>query len=456
MPNADWSTQFPKTNLLYQMRDMFSGVRFGTWDDGRTVNAAQVVDGSGNFSHIAVTSILSGQAIRLIPLAAPRPDTDIIVEYTGVRPDCPTGTVTAERINGAGRNEIVIRNPSSSDDAFRIDLVGVCNVYGIHMAASAAALTAALAPFDGIRFMDFQKTNATRTNSNCLLDVSAGIDIASQRDDASSIALCESVAPSNHARWYCVPANVADGSLSTYVQGILDKSSSSMSVYIEHSNEVWNSQFPQATVFSSTFDTNQRWHAQRTARIAKIVATLLAQPAYTGRTVKVVLGAWSDGGGGVFWQEQLIDECTTYVAANPSVAAMPTVLSTAPYFGHSLPDNVSVFTDGSLAAAIATALAELDEAKVIATAAGMQLICYEGGPHITTNGGLTVNRDSRMEAHLLTYLRGVRTRCDGMFFYALGSKYHASGSWGAVETVFDLNTPKMRAIQTFAAEVRAE
>lgn len=264
--------------------------------------------------------------------------------------------------------------------------------------------------------------------------------------------------------WICIHHLASD----SYVQSVCQLLHANMdpgrTVYIEHSNEAWNSGFPvwqYCQDHGDMTDTDQYrrgfiYHMDRTAAIGTI-----AKNNMPGRAVKCVMGVQSSGGVG-FW------DYSASKIKSESLAAID-VLSPAPYFGgyvastNELRDAIHTAYGTSPAAAvdeifsqIGTHLgqgngpyAQMSEWKSKADSLNKELIAYEGGQHLAQRGVdyntydatvgqamILANRDPRMGAAYELYFEewyqrsGGQLMCHYTDVFTPQQKY---GSWGAEE-----------------------
>lgn len=173
----------------------------------------------------------------------------------------------------------------------------------------------------------------------------------------------------------------------------------------EFSNEVWNSGFQQYHDLA-TMITNDKFrgvlelYAKRVAGLSTVVA----------EGGDVVVSAQSANA----WVAE------TILSYMPSVTGI-TALAIAPYWKSE--------------AELWAVQDRVKSHKEIANRYGLDLYCYEGGQHITTQGG-EINRSQHMAIMYSAYLRmleklGVSLAC----LYSLASTYTSNRSWGLYEIV---------------------
>jgi hypothetical protein len=246
-------------------------------------------------------------------------------------------------------------------------------------------------------------------------------------------------------------------------------------VYIEHSNEVWNSGFLQYTwnslaaqdevakggsALNNDGDTNtQDWadrrHIKRLYEIGQIFASVFG-PGSLGTTVRPVY-AWFQ-----------FDEAAGSGAANALAWFKKTYGPPANYFYAMAQGDYFSPTNWSSDTTIAEVLADMTansnasvayvtSNKATAAAYGLQLFAYEGGPgntngntNSTVNLGVQIlaNRDPGMDALVQTHIRNNWFQQGGNMFgyFVMSSGYSRYGDWGATDDYRNLTTAKYNAI----------
>ncbi|GIL67805.1 hypothetical protein Vafri_21080 [Volvox africanus] len=261
-----------------------------------------------------------------------------------------------------------------------------------------------------------------------------------------------------------------------------------VNVYVEHSNEVWNSLFSQSkfararglalNLSTDAATAGYRYHALRTGQIATIFRTVFGSaPGGGASRVKVVMGGWAllcgtngTGCGAVVLNETLGWGSRVLWTANGSVQlqqqlkinislAAPDYYGMTGYWGCDLGQNGAVDVNLSVEQMVAKCntsipAAEADARALVAAAAryGVPLITYEAGPSIVEssaiqNGHATIglatkfndlNRHPAMyglySAYLDAYRRGGLIG-DGRPYmqYVTTGTFTKYGSWGLQE-----------------------
>lgn len=230
-----------------------------------------------------------------------------------------------------------------------------------------------------------------------------------------------------------------------------------LKLYVEYSNETWNGGFKQAHYCADEgllagLDVNRwtagfqfhAWAALRlfraaelvfgkdSPRLVKVLATQSANPWIAGQHLKVLrdpkLNPW---------------------------AIKATAIATAPYFGHKV-DGKALDAAEQLRESIRKTASECAKHLEIASAAGLRLVAYEGGQHITTNAKL-INRDPVMYRLYRDYLAEMNKFFSHFSHYAHVGMAGDGGAWGAIEFTGQplIDAHKYRALMEWAGETSA-
>lgn len=297
--------------------------------------------------------------------------------------------------------------------------------------------------FSVIRFMDWQHTNSTD-----LVDWSdrpLPTDATQGGDEGVSLEYMIELSNLVHADpWFCMPHTASDDFVRSFATMVRDDLDPDLQVYVELSNEVWNTQFSQsdhARQMGSGLDSNQwragyYWTSQRSMEIFDIWEEVFGG---TDRLVRVLAAQAANP-----WvAESMLD----YNGAGYEVDA----LAIAPYFGLTGDHSASEYASMSDAQIVADArqamqdnLDELQDHVSLVDHYGIDLIAYEGGQHLTAgvdagndafvNALISANRSDEMGGLYDDYLAQWRSAGGTMFVhFNLISKYNQWGSWGGLE-----------------------
>lgn len=341
------------------------------------------------------------------------------------------------------------------------------------------AFIASLQPFSVLRLMDWLHTN----NSNPPFTAADQLtewaerrlptDTTQQPDGATYGVAWEYVImlanQTGKDIWINIPVAASDDYIRQLAAMMHRDLKPEINIYIEHSNEVWNSGFTQyeynrsaaaAEIEGGNSNLNNdgsanpaawtvRRHARRTLEAGQIFAEVFGAEALNTRLRPVL--SW------------FVNDLSQYTAALDWLAATygsPTDylygIAGAPYFSDSAVAGTDASIPDILAAMLNSGNSSVDARRELirmAQANGLQPLLYEAGPD---NGGgdptnvanrILANRDPAMRGLVLHDL--VNNWYDlggGLYMYfAHAGAYSRYGSWGATEAITDLSTPKYQA-----------
>jgi len=314
-----------------------------------------------------------------------------------------------------------------------------------------------LRPFRCLRFMDWGNINGSPLISWTNRTTPAFYTQANPAGVALEymIQLCNTL---QKDAWICLPHQADDNFVQQTAILLRDNLAPYLRIYVEYSNETWNSQFSQTSYVQSqgvslnldpnAYTAGQKYVAMRSARIWQIFQQAFGSSA-TARLVKVMATQSASTGvtsmriGGL-----------TNSTINPA-QIFPDVLAIAPYFGHAftpseIPPHAQYPTlDGVLTnlavQSIADQQSQVAAQKALADAHGWGLVCYEAGQTfqgilgVENDTNLTAiltaaNRDPRMFDRYTEYLTMLKaggvSLCNNFSYCSGWSKW---GSWGSLE-----------------------
>lgn len=329
-----------------------------------------------------------------------------------------------------------------------------------------------LQPYDTIRFMDWMRTNET--------PVKTWDDRAKLTDAVQSTS--RGVAPEymvllgntlHKNIWLNIPHAADDEYVRQLAILVRDTLDPDLKIYLEYSNETWNSIFPQFQytidqglalgLSDNEFQAGLFYHSQRAVEIFQIWQDVFGG---TDRLVRVLAAQ----AGNAWTSEQVVTWQNAYEHAD--------ALAIAPYFScpnlgdpelveQTLQMTVDEVLDAELDHINDCALTMMTDNKAVADQYGLDLIAYEGGQHLVgiweaqsnedlTNLFIAANRHPRMRDLYNTYLQNWHDLGGGLFVnFSDGGHYSRYGSWGVLEYQNqDLNTaPKYLALMDYLALV---
>lgn len=347
-----------------------------------------------------------------------------------------------------------------------------------------------LQPYKAIRFMDWMRTNdsivSTWSGRSQPTDVRYSTEMGVPVEVMVDLSNVTEKAP-----WFTMPHQATDDYVQQFATTVKDNLQTSLPIYVEYSNEVWNSAFSQGDWVEqrgvaewlaspeSRFTKRINWHGKRTAEVCEIWKGVFS--ASPERVICVLASQAANS-----WTAQEGLSCPLWSEA-PCRPHGINAIAIAPYMGGYLGevDNASevaswssssagmskLFTElqsggrlsgGPMGGALAQSLSWVEANKSVADLFGVDLLSYEGGQHLVGVGGAannatlttmftSANRDARMGTLYTSYLEGWEARGGGLFmhFNDIGS-YSRYGSWGALEAVAQTSSPKYDALWTYS------
>ncbi|MBS1705353.1 MAG: hypothetical protein JST40_05730 [Armatimonadetes bacterium] len=271
--------------------------------------------------------------------------------------------------------------------------------------------------------------------------------------------------------WFCMPHLADDDYVRNFAKTVKETLDPSRRVFIEYSNEVWNSQFAQCKyacdqglalkLDPQPWGAGWRYTAQRSVEIFKIWEEVFGGHQ---RLVRILPGFAAND----FVSEQVVTWNDAYKHAD--------ALAIAPYMGFvagpNTTPNDSEVQDWNLdqlfraleSQALPTALEFVDKNARIAKKYSLELLAYEGGQHLVgiqggeNNDKVTrlfhqANADPRMGKLYDAYFAHWKKKGGGLFaYFSSVSNWSKWGSWGALQYADEnpSNSPKWQAISRFA------
>ena len=323
------------------------------------------------------------------------------------------------------------------------------------------------AGFGVLRFMDRQQTN----NSDQQHWEDRPLPTYQTQGGPSGTALEYMIELANELQadpWFCMPHLATDDYVREFAAMVRDTLDPNLKVYIEYSNECWNSLFEQAA------------YCRNQGRSLGLAAdSFTAQLRYYAKRSTEIFDIWEE----TFGARTRLVRVLSAQFATPNTSAVileqaggkGDLLAVAPYFGGGLgsPDTAAETAQKSTEEVLTICHEEiLAQAPVIAEHAalaashGMQLGAYEGGQHLVGYGGAENNTAltelftaaNRSEAMTGLYLDHLRTwQANGGGLYMLFSSMtlpNKWGSWGLLEFEEQdpSSAPKYRAAEIFMQE----
>jgi len=356
---------------------------------------------------------------------------------------------------------------------------------------------ASLAPFSVLRFMDWSETNS---NNLYYGDVKNKLEWSDRKltTDATQLEMnpvgsrprtvgvaweyvVELANLTKKDLWINIPAAASEDyiqQLAAFLKSNLDPT---LQVYVEYSNEVWNWAFLQSTYnlmaaqaevaadsssvlgdSSTDIETlRMRRFAKMTHDISEIFKSVYGAEAIN-TTIKPVL-TWQFVNPAQF-NQQLSWLKTTYGDPNQylfGIAGGAYVYDTSS--ADATPEQIISNMTANMKNISSGIKARTQALKTIANQYGVRLMMYEGGPDNATGwdkpnvaNKILANRDAGMGTFVKDMLiDNYYSVNDGLYIYFANCGYYSRhGSWGAVEDVKLLDTPKYNALKEVADYLR--
>lgn len=325
------------------------------------------------------------------------------------------------------------------------------------------------------RFMDWMHTNGSKIRT---------WDDRPKPDDATfsekGVALEVMIDLCNRQRadaWFCMPHLADDGYVRRFAAMVKERLDPKLKVYVEYSNEVWNSQFEQ-TRYSwekakelGLGPKERPWegggmvYARRSVEIFKIW-----EEVFGGRDRLVRVIAWQAGN--THWMEKIVLPFEDAHRHTDAVAI-------APYMGMNVPREGKELTAAKVAAwspdqaldhlekeCLPQSIRAIQATKATADKYGLALLAYEGGQHMVgvgggqDNEGMTrlfhaCNAHPRMgDIYQRYYDAWTEAGGDLFCYFASTGRWSKWGSWGILQFYDDeeARSPKFMATMRWARQ----
>jgi hypothetical protein len=493
----DWSQEWTFVDAFRASRPWISGAGLdGTWDDGRPI--ATDADGW-------VTSLAANQVARTLlfwDMSGTYPSGNYVVLYDGqgtlgyqgaaaVVSSAPGRDVLqVNAANGGIVLNITATNPANPLRNIRFLMPGgICAGDPYTYAASEAACAgvgtfqsfeenyativfhpkflASIRNYRVLRFMDWGETNGSTQASwserpkptEARWSAGKGVPVEVMVDLANRVGA---------SPWFTLPHRADNNYMTQYARLVAQTLRGELKAYVEYSNEVWNSQFVQASyaasqgtalgLSSDAFTAQLHFYSRRAVEMFDIWSAEMGNPA---RLVRVMASQAANS-----WvSEQVLD----YRNAKAKTDA----LAVAPYFGGdlgTLPATASLTLDQLFSSLQATYLPQaigwINAQAAVARLRGIPMIAYEGGQHLSGVSGLendtalnalfdAANRDARMGQLYERYLDAWKSSGAQLFVhYSHCAGYSKWGRWGSLEYLEQPRgaAPKYDALQNFITD----
>ncbi len=449
-----WTPSWPFVDAFKIRRPWISGDASGSvWDDGRPIPTDE-------FGW--VTSILPDQRVHTLiydNAFGHYPAGRYVCLYEG-QGNLHIGGDATEITRAPGRIELDVSptesgmwltifstDPQDHIRNIRLIMPGFESTYQTH--PFHPDFLDSLRTIDVIRFMDWQNTNTTWNHpwSQRPKPTDAGYSLGLGVPIEVMIDLCNEL---DIDPWFCMSHRFDDEYVDNFAALVAQRLEPERTVYVEHSNEVWNGIFPQSSYAAQQanlrgipgdddFQRAMRYHSERSVEIFDLWDNHLP----IDRLVRV-MGGWQSN---TWVTDQLLSWNNAHLHTD--------AFATAPYFGNDLgvgsnPNQTLQMTPDEIIdqcfISIQTERAQTQaQSATLQSYPGVELIAYESGQHLvgvgewTNNTELTAlfietNRHPRMYDLYIDDVQGWRSSGGGLMA-AFASCFTPTryGSWGLLE-----------------------
>ncbi len=325
------------------------------------------------------------------------------------------------------------------------------------------------------RFMDWMKTNGSKIRT--WDDRPTGADATFSTKGVPLEWMIDLCNRQQADAWFCMPHRADDHYVRRFAQLVKDRLDPRLHVYIEYSNEVWNSQFEQ-TRYSwekakqlglgpkeRPWEGGGMYYARRSVEIFSLWEQVFGG---TDRLVRVL--AWQAGN--TWWMDRIVLPFENAYEHADALAIAPYIALNVPARGKKLTaDQVAGWSldrllDHVEQQCLPTAVKRIADSKTMADKYGLLLIAYEGGQHLVGVGGgennqrmtelfHAANAHPRMGDIYRKYFQAWSEAGGDLFcYFSSVSRWSKWGSWGIVQYYDDdvTKSPKFMATIRWAQQ----
>ncbi len=311
-----------------------------------------------------------------------------------------------------------------------------------------------------VRYMDWNDTNASQVANWSQRNL-----LSNATWSESNVPLEVQIALANRLQavpWFNIPTKSDDDYSTQFAQLVTQRMSPALGLYVEYSNEVWNSSFSQYTYAGQQATALGIDRDQFYAKRSNTIGTIFKQALGATRVVATLCGQYVNTYGvthgldylrTLYGNNGVIDTiCSApYFAVMPSTGGKYDTMSLTDFF---------TYVDGTI---IPQAIGYMQDFEAAATKYGTHYVSYEGGQSMVGVGSAVddtklnalfdaFNRDPRIKNSYTNYLNGWKQSSAQLFmhFNDVG-RYTKWGRWGSMESLLDDRTtaPKFDALQAF-------
>lgn len=295
-----------------------------------------------------------------------------------------------------------------------------------------------------LRFMDWMDTNNSklarweqRPVRDRFTQVEGGVAVELMVELSNTLGI---------SPWFTLPHLADDEFVRAFAGEVRRTLKPDIPVYVEYSNEVWNTMFDQSTyaqeqglrlgLSSNSYEAGLRFYSQRTSEILSIWEDVF------GGDSRRIIGVYAAQFANPWTSETILSWANAKDHAD--------VLAVAPYFGgmigHGEAAGAGQWTLDRLFDSMMSEIRSGNQELIATQAAladrfGVDLVAYEGGQHLVAQNDEALsrifeeaNRDPRMGELYGEHLNYWRRSGGGVYtFYNSMGSYSKWGSWGLAE-----------------------
>jgi hypothetical protein len=472
---ADWSTELPFVDVFRLSREWISQKKGAKWGEGPKLDCdihgwvkRLETDGWAETPVLTAGHAPSGEYVCLY-------DGDGTIEFNNVRKivSRTPGRIVVDIDGAKGGVFLQVRqtNPANYVRNIRLIMPGFEKTY--RQDPFYPPFLERWRSFNTFRFMDWTETNGSkisrwedRPTPDSMTFTARGIPVEVMVDLCNRLKINP---------WFCMPHLATDDYVQKFAEKVKAALDPSLKVYIEYSNEVWNSGFEQCRYAQDQarrlglgpkdrpWEGGAMFYAQRSVEIFGIW-----EKVFGGRERLVRVVAWQAASGD-YWTDGLL-------LGYKDTARHVDALAIAPYISFGIPEkaddpkelsaktvagwSLDQLFDHLKKKSLPECLGWVAQQKKVADKYSLKLLAYEAGQHLVgvgggeNNEGLTrlfhaANRDPRMGALYTQYLDGWKAAGgDLLCLFASTSAWSKWGSWGLSQYMAETETdqPKLRAV----------
>ncbi len=348
--------------------------------------------------------------------------------------------------------------------------------------------------FKVLRFMNWMQTNGSTEEKWQQRTTIADARWAGDGKTAPLEVMINLSNLNNSDPWFNMPHQADDEYIQKFASLVKTNLSPNLKVYVEYSNEIWNSMFEQSSWLEEQaskewdqaypdvdpYTKRLNWFGKRTAQICDIWKKVWAEN--SERVICVMASQASNE-----WTITEILNCSLWKQEAPCYRHGINAVAIAPYFGYylGLPEHEQTVTawtkesDGGLnklfqelqhggilnhetsGGALQDAANNIEDTANVINKMGLDLIAYEGGQHLVGVGNvvnneaitqlfINANRDPRMGTLYTEYFNMWKAKGGNLFVHYTNCRRSTKwGSWGTLEYMDQVTTPKYDALLKF-------